>query len=100
MPDHYKHDLMEHWQATKQILDRLFPHDQDIEKIENIIKQIAKIDPDSFSFRYADDRDHEPYLPADLERINLLHIWEKMDAALGLLEGGATGLDVTLSSMP
>jgi hypothetical protein len=100
VPRHDEHDLMKLWQATKQILERLFPHDQDTEKIENIIRQIAEVDRRSFSFRYPYDHDHKPYLPDDLERINLLHIWEKMDAALGLLEGGATGLDEALSSMP
>jgi hypothetical protein len=88
------------WQATKQILDKLFPDDESTAKIENIISQIAAIDPRSFSFRYSGDRDHNPYLPPDLKRINLLHLWKKMDAALGLLEGGAAGLDEALSSMP
>jgi hypothetical protein len=82
---------MKLWAVARYILDNLLNNEQrNIDKIENILKQLDEIDPRSFSFRYSHDtNDMTAYIPLDLRQVNLVHVWEKLDAALGLLDAAA-----------
>jgi hypothetical protein len=76
--------------------DKLDP--VDMEGIDSYIRQLANLDPDSYSFRYTHSKKGVPSLPAELKRVNLRHFAEMaerladyfdgMDTAVGVLHDG------------
>jgi len=58
----------------------------DIEGIDDYIRQLVKLDPDSSSFRYAYSQKGDPSLPSDLKRINLRHFAEMMERLASYLD--------------
>jgi len=66
----------------------------DIEGIDDYIRQLSAVDPDSFSFRYTHSRKGNPSLPAELRHINLRHFAEMLERLAGFLDGLNTGLSV------
>ncbi|MBE9048748.1 hypothetical protein IQ255_30965 [Pleurocapsales cyanobacterium LEGE 10410] len=52
---HHKIDVL--WIEVKDIITEIWSdHSDDIDAVENIISQLASIDPGSFSFRYHEDK--------------------------------------------
>jgi hypothetical protein len=66
----------------------------DIEGIDNYIRQLSELDPDSFSFRYTHSKRGTPSLPAELRHINLRHFAEMLERLASFLDGMNTGLSV------
>lgn len=80
------HDLADLWKRVRQNLPDLYeqigwpePDPQDLNGVDSYISQICKVDRSSTSFRYAQKKDGEPSLPADLNRINVRHFSQLMD---------------------
>jgi hypothetical protein len=60
---------------------------EDVEGIDDYIRQIAEVDPGSFSLRYSHSKSGDPSLPSDLTHINLRHFGELMDRLANYLDG-------------
>ena len=67
---------------------------EDIEGIDNYIRQISEIDPHSYSLRYAHSKQGTPSLPKDLTHINLRHFGELMDRLARYVGGIDMGMSV------
>ena len=65
--------------------DELRP--EDVEGIEDYVRQITEIDPDSYSLRYAHSEKGDPSLPKDFTHINLRHFGEVMERMADYLNG-------------
>jgi hypothetical protein len=68
---------------------------EDIEGINDYIRQISEIDPHSYSLRYAHSKEGAPSLPEGLTHINLRHFGEHMDR----LARYPWGIDVGMSAI-
>lgn len=66
-----------------------------IEGIDDYIRQLSEVDPDSFSFRYTHSKKGTPSLPAELGLINLRHFAEMLERLANFLDG----LDIGLSAL-
>jgi hypothetical protein len=58
-----------------------------IEGIDDYIRQLSKLDADSFSFRYSHSKRGRPSLPRDLKNINLRHFGDLMSRLADYLYG-------------
>ena len=79
------HDLMELWSKCREILEAVFP-DEDIEPLdatEHILEQLAKVDPDSQSFRYPENLKRQAQV--DQLRIPLANVAHVVEGAGNLL---------------
>jgi hypothetical protein len=66
---------------------------EDIEGIDNYVRQISEIDPQSYGLRYAHSKKGTPSLPKGLTHINLRHFGELMDRLARYL----SGIDMSMS---
>jgi len=66
-----------------------------IEGIDSYIRQLSKLDADSFSFRYSHSKKGQPSLPRNLKNINLRHFGDLM----GRLANWLYGMDEAVSCM-
>ncbi|WP_083236523.1 hypothetical protein [Pseudomonas sp. S3E12] len=84
----HSHSLMPMWAELRTLLNELTPHacDQEVPAMEQFLHQLAEIDPQSFSFRYPEDKKGQLSLP-DLHHINVRHLSEVMDSMFMLLSG-------------
>jgi hypothetical protein len=94
------HDLCNLWTWCRSLLQRL-PLDgtagpQERQAITEMIDEISKVDPGSYSFRYPVDKKGEPSLPADLVYLNLGHFSNQVERVASCLEGCTTGIDYYL----
>ena len=64
---------------------------EDVEGIEDYIRQIAEVDPGSYSLRYAHSKKGDCSLPKGLTHINLLHFGELMERLANYLYGLEAG---------
>jgi hypothetical protein len=71
--------------------DRLDP--EDAAGIDSYIRQLVKLDPDSYSFRYTHSKKGDPSLPSDLKRINVRHFSEMMERLASYLDTLDTATD-------
>ncbi len=60
---------------------------EDVEGIDDYIRQIFEVDPGSYSLRYAHSKKGGPSLPKDLTHINLRHFGELMERLANYLGG-------------
>ena len=67
----------------------------DVEGIDDFIRQISEVDPRSYSLRYAHSKKGNPSLPKNLTHINLRHFGELMDRLADYL----WGIDVGMSAI-
>jgi len=68
---------------------------EDIEGIDDFIRQISEVDPRSYSLRYAHSKKGDPSLPKNLTHVNLRHFGELMDRLANYL----WGIDVGMSAI-
>lgn len=66
---------------------------EDIEGIDDYIRQISEVDPSSYSLRYARSKKGDPSLPETLTHINLRHFGELMDRLAHYFWGLDAGID-------
>ena len=60
---------------------------EDVEGIDDYIRQIFEVDPSSYSLRYAHSKKGDPSLPKELTHINLRHFGELMERLATYLYG-------------
>jgi hypothetical protein len=60
---------------------------EDVEGIDDYIRQLCEVDPRSYSLRYANSKNGEPSLPEKLTHINLRHFGELMERLANYLYG-------------
>ena len=60
---------------------------EDVEGIDDYIRQLCEVDPRSWSLRYANSKNGEPSLPEKLTHINLRHFGELMERLANYLYG-------------
>lgn len=91
--DHH-HRLLPLWQELRRLLWQLNPREDDKEMpaIEEFIRQMDKVDPGSYAFRYPTNKKGEVSLP-DLRHINVRHLSEIMDSVFMMLGGIYAWLD-------
>ncbi|MEX5567972.1 hypothetical protein Q1J55_09110 [Pseudomonas syringae] len=84
----HSHSLMPMWAELRTLLNELTSHacDQEVPAMEQFLHQLAEIDPQSFAFRYPEDKKGQLSLP-DLYHINVRHLSEVMDSMFILLSG-------------
>jgi len=68
---------------------------EDIHGIDDYIRQISEVDPNSYSLRYAYSKKGDPTLPESLTHINLRHFGELMDRLANYL----WGIDMGISAL-
>jgi HEPN domain-containing protein len=95
------HKLDKLWKKTRKILDEAFPEDSEESKeqldiIENLIKQFVSIDPDSFAFRYPTNKKGNTSLPR-IKHINLRNLSEVMSRIETILDGASSSITEYLS---
>ena len=59
----------------------------DVRGIDSYIRQLCKVDPDSYRFRYTRSKQGDPSLPADLKGFNLRHFAELIERLADCLDG-------------
>jgi hypothetical protein len=90
-----QHELKPVWIYFRDVFFGVeVPLGKDIESVERILNELSWADSGSIAFRYAHDKKGERSLPANLEAIDLKHIYEVM-AGLGNLLG-ALGTDISV----
>lgn len=104
--DTHKLDLL--WADTKYMIGELATRMaweqscDEMDGVDDYIQQLTKMDPDSFSFRYATSRKGASSLPKDLRLINVRHfaeMLERLSSFLGGIEMEATDLCERLADM-
>ncbi|HEU5106683.1 MAG TPA: hypothetical protein VFU11_12700 [Solirubrobacterales bacterium] len=90
------HDLEVVWGWTRRVLEAAWPEGDtsELDAMESIVLQLAEVDPGGEQFRYDIDRHGQTReLPAQLARVDLVHVAAIMDKLLSLLWGGEAGID-------
>lgn len=84
--DHYLDGL---WNSVLTIMKHYGIEDADgaNSAAGEVIKEFAKIDPGSFSFRYPVTRDGKPIAYGDVKRVDLYRLKEVMEGVANLLSG-------------
>ncbi|OGW83349.1 MAG: hypothetical protein A2987_01230 [Omnitrophica bacterium RIFCSPLOWO2_01_FULL_45_10] len=95
MPTHHK--IVELWALAKEILKKAWPKGdiKDLAIIEKCIKEYAKADPASQSFRYSEDREGNKTLEG-ISHINLRNLANVIERISSLLDGASCGLSEEL----
>ncbi len=95
-----KHRLDSLWQDLKPMIPAICnaalwsePAREDLDGIDDYIRQLSELDVDSFSFRFPRSKKGRRSLPKHLKNINLRHFGETM----GRLADYLYGLDATIS---
>lgn len=82
------HNLMQLWRKTKPVLleDAIPEEEQEVDIVEDYIKQFHKLDESSFSFRYPITKNLDQILNAE-QRINLPNLRQRMDELYHFFSG-------------
>jgi hypothetical protein len=97
----HTHRIETLWKKTRQLLEEADkamgakPDLGDLERVEMILLQLDASDPQSFAFRYPEDKEQRKVLP-DLRYINVRALIEQMDEVTGLLEGADMTIGIWL----
>ncbi len=76
-PKHHRIDEL--WKHARPILERYSAKKDDLDIVEACIAELAKIDPDSDTFRYPVDRQGKKSIEAEQLLINLRHLQKVME---------------------
>ena len=79
--------------AICNVADWSEPARDDLDGIDDYIRQLSELDLDSFSFRFKHSRKGQRSLPKDLKNISLRHFGE----TIGRLANYLCGLDAAMS---
>lgn len=82
------HRIYELWLDCRGLLKDICPGDseKELDQITRLIKEFSSIDPDSFAFRYPEDKKGKPSIDG-LTHINLRVLRETMEGISNLLSG-------------
>jgi hypothetical protein len=91
-PNWKDHRLEKLWPVVKKILDDYNVSNGTDDIVEECIAEFAKIDPNSFTYRYPVDTNGTP-LPVCLERLDLLQLRKVMNGIENYISGSYDYLD-------
>lgn len=86
--DDHRHELLPMWSELRMHLELVNPqeNDQELPAIEEFIRQLQEVDPQSYSFRYPTGKKGDISLP-DLRHVNVRHLSEIMNSVFMLMDG-------------
>jgi hypothetical protein len=92
------HNLVDQWRECDRLLMEAIPQDitasaQQMRQVGRIIGEISKIDPESFAFRYPENKKRRPALPSDFTHVTMRNVREVMTKIDVLLSGAAECLE-------
>jgi hypothetical protein len=95
------HDLLALWEERKKVLAnaRLDMSGRDEQIAEGLIRELASVDPQSFTFRYPVDKKRKPAMPQS-RLINVRILKETMERLGNFLDGEAMYISVALQDQP
>ena len=85
------------WRSCRKILEEVWPDSprDDLDAVENCIRQFSQVDPESMSFRYPITKDGTATLP-NLQHINVRNLKEVMARISSLLDGASSAISAYL----
>lgn len=91
------HEIDKYWLHCRKIFEKVWPEapKDDLDDIEECIKEFSRVDPKSISFRYPKDKEGKPSIRG-LSHINLRNLSEVIDRIASLLDGASTGISIYL----
>lgn len=91
------HDIFRLWVTCRKIFENIWPDGDtdDLDSVEECIREFNKIDPSSTAFRYPVDKHGLPALPETVTHINIRNIGQVMQRLNSLLDG----CDAAISNM-
>jgi hypothetical protein len=92
------HNLGSLWSICRRIFEQVWPGSpvDDLNKIEECVKQLATIDPQSMSFRYPVTKDGVATLPPSLKHIDIRTIHEELNDVADSLDAASLGISAYL----
>lgn len=93
------HRLSDLWNEAKGLTRRTWKTQDppEMSKVDHVIAEFARLDPDGESFRYAFKKDGQSTLPP-IQHINLRHLADSLRGVSQLLEGVSAGIAVYLDN--
>jgi len=94
------HRLLDLWQAVRPLLQDIWSSEsleQEAEKIDNVVKQFASLDPQSMAFRYPVDTKGNRSLPG-LRYVNVKRVKDAIHEIAPTLDGASTAIDEWLDT--
>lgn len=87
------HALLPLWRHLRELIERRWPDEpEELDAVEENLRQIDAVDRGSFAFRYATDLDGASSLPGEMEYIDLQNLSEVVGRIGTFLEACATAL--------
>jgi len=92
------HNLIEQWRQCDDLLMQAIPRDASVaqpemQHVERIVREMAKVDPNSFAFRYPEGKDGRAALPSAFTHVTMRNVREVMDKVDVMLSGAAECLE-------
>jgi hypothetical protein len=95
VPLHHRIDVV--WRECRPTLDDFEPQSKDDhDAVEAVIAGFAKIDPDSYAFRYPVDKKGRRALPRELQRLSPRNMRDVIAGVAVFLDGALTQVDEAL----
>jgi len=89
------HPLLLPWAPLRELLERRWPDKPDeLDAVENNLRQFDEVDEGSLAFRYATTKDGESSLPAKMQHINLRNLAEVVERIGTFLESCYSALSI------
>jgi hypothetical protein len=100
-PDYQHHRLGDLWRECQTIIDEAFPHDDsdDVEIVDEVIRELVEADPGSFNFRYPVDRDEQSVFEEE-KFISLQNLYEVMQKTSHFFDGTGNGIAAMVQDSP
>lgn len=95
------HDLLQSWNICKKAIEYAWPKKSNrgsIKEVEKVIKEIHKIDKQSFSFRYPVDKSNVPLLPQELRQVSIKNLSNNYKIVIMYLNGTICGIDACIDN--
>lgn len=90
------HNLDKLWKVCRPLLEKVDSDVPTLDAVAEKIQALHDLDPDSFHFRYPEDKKGKRTLPEDLVRVNVRHFAEQVDQVLAFLEAAGEQISVHL----
>lgn len=87
------HALLSLWHPLRELIERRWPDEpEELDAVQENLRQIDVVDRGSYAFRYATDPKGDPSLPGEMEYIDLQNLSEVVGRIGTFLEACATAL--------
>jgi hypothetical protein len=100
-PNYMHHRLGDLWRECRKIIEEAFPDDEsdDVEIVEEVIRELVEADPGSFTFRYPVDKKEQPVFEEE-RFISLQNLYEVMQKTSHFFDGVDGGIDAMIQASP